>query len=515
MTKLDPNKSIEALLERKVELELKADSPQYLRSIEDGNYIAALEEVEKQLTETPKDVRARLFWVECQLREGQVPVTALITPLEEIIDDIRKTDNLLLQSTLTYLRAAIVLYDRGQSRLSVTVMQWANEFAESSNKLTKEELMQLRSFYLSSLEEEIDKAATRRESKAYIEGLKKEFSELQKKYKSASNARLKKTSSKKRRVFNSKSIIQEANSKDAEETESLESKHREGLSFTGVLIWFLSLTVLAFGGFYLFENYYPLIDYQEIDNRLAMSASTPSVELDLPILKKHLARIPEKKSDDGSSFDGVKKRLNQLQQVAKTAEQKKEGKTTKPYKKSGMPKGVRKDLAAQIQADMERERKRLEAKRNKEIQENTPSLDPNHFKNTPIQELEPGKNKHRREDLNISRQSMADLHIARNGRVYGKPLDGDLNGSVGVSPIDGSPVAAIEVYEYKETTYFRTITGTEVFSRPSLLANSLAHLEPDAKIQVVAKIGEWLELVSTGGRRGYIYAQDAVRVKSK
>ncbi len=56
---------------------------------------------------------------------------------------------------------------------------------------------------------------------------------------------------------------------------------------------------------------------------------------------------------------------------------------------------------------------------------------------------------------------------------------------------------------------YRTITPTEVLAAPSLLAKSLARLEANTPVHVTKSMGHWLELRSTGGRTGFIYAQDA------
>lgn len=89
------------------------------------------------------------------------------------------------------------------------------------------------------------------------------------------------------------------------------------------------------------------------------------------------------------------------------------------------------------------------------------------------------------------------------------------DGSVAYDPegitLDGRPVRAYPVERMDGPLIYRTITATNVLAAPSLLAASIARLAPDTSIQVVSKVGQWLELRSTGGRRGYIYAQDAVR----
>ena len=79
--------------------------------------------------------------------------------------------------------------------------------------------------------------------------------------------------------------------------------------------------------------------------------------------------------------------------------------------------------------------------------------------------------------------------------------------------IDGQPVRSYEVQRYPSPVLFKTIASTQVLSAPSFLATSLVRLAPDTSIQVVSRMGQWLELRSTEGNRGFILAQDAQEVR--
>lgn len=80
--------------------------------------------------------------------------------------------------------------------------------------------------------------------------------------------------------------------------------------------------------------------------------------------------------------------------------------------------------------------------------------------------------------------------------------------------LDGSPLRSYEVEQFPEPLNYKIIARTQVMSAPSVVAASLAQLEPDAKVQVVSRMGRWLELRSLAGRRGFIYAQDAVQIQN-
>lgn len=100
--------------------------------------------------------------------------------------------------------------------------------------------------------------------------------------------------------------------------------------------------------------------------------------------------------------------------------------------------------------------------------------------------------------------------VDRNGQRVPYDNGGEPYDPQGIT-LDGQPVRAYRVEKLDEPVLYKTITATNVLAAPSLLAASVARLGPDTSVQVVTKIGQWLELRSTGGRRGYIYAQDAVR----
>jgi hypothetical protein len=81
--------------------------------------------------------------------------------------------------------------------------------------------------------------------------------------------------------------------------------------------------------------------------------------------------------------------------------------------------------------------------------------------------------------------------------------------------LDGSPLQAYEVERFNQPLIFKTIASTNVLSAPSVLGTAIARLDTNATIQVTSRMGQWLQVRSTGGRTGYIYAQDAVEAGKK
>lgn len=139
---------------------------------------------------------------------------------------------------------------------------------------------------------------------------------------------------------------------------------------------------------------------------------------------------------------------------------------------------------------------------------NIPELDHGRFRNTKVESIGTSPMK---APLPASPQ---ELRQDPNGRIYGPPRD---NPAVQLPPssrsLDGSPLRPYEVEQFNPPLRYETLTSTEVLAAPSLLARSLARLEPKTPVDVKARMGLWLELRSTGGNVGYIYAQDAMPLK--
>jgi hypothetical protein len=110
----------------------------------------------------------------------------------------------------------------------------------------------------------------------------------------------------------------------------------------------------------------------------------------------------------------------------------------------------------------------------------------------------------------VGRKTAVDgLNVKPDGRVFGPPVSPTAPLR---NPSGKGYVRAYPVEQYPAPARFRTITKTKVLSSPSMTANTLTELKAGSNIQVVARMGIWLELRSTGGRKGYIYVQDAEMV---
>jgi hypothetical protein len=128
----------------------------------------------------------------------------------------------------------------------------------------------------------------------------------------------------------------------------------------------------------------------------------------------------------------------------------------------------------------------------------TPELDAEKIAGTVVESLDEVRG-------TISRE----MRVGPDGRIYGPP-PGPSDGAN--RSLDGSPMQPYEVKVFDRPVLYRTITSTNVLSAPSVLATAVARLESEATVQVTSRMGHWLEIESSGGRRGYIYAQNAVIV---
>jgi hypothetical protein len=116
----------------------------------------------------------------------------------------------------------------------------------------------------------------------------------------------------------------------------------------------------------------------------------------------------------------------------------------------------------------------------------------------------------KKQEISPNRQP---IRTGPDGRAYGSiQMNDPLQGRDSEKALDGSPLRSYEVEKFDPPLVFETITGTNVLSAPSLLSPSITRLDAHTHIQVTARMGFWLEILSNHGRIGYIYAQDATEL---
>lgn len=495
----------------------------WAEQIKQRNFEQALSLVEVELEQLPECVGTRLWWVRCQLELERLPITALTSPLEEIAEKLKTIPELFSLACSTFLRLGQLLADRNQSRLSLVMIERAREFSDLSNDLDEQEQRALSGALKQALAEEINRAELRRENKKYISSLLEKQANEEKRVPQKVKNSEKPKKKERAKALSAKTVIAAATAEaqnDGEESQVQESwqigsaqvENRENFptipqarpsgQSSRSLFTFLGLLVLAGLAFYYSWERIFASATATIDSRLAIRLSPP---FDLNLSTPQLKAVSAAKS----SLDEVGKRIQKLTLTKK--EQKPA--TSEEPKKEKEPEIDRDALnPANASALVKQQRAKEDelismsgpdSMRN-DIRENkVPRMDPEKFAKTKVEELSTSP-----------RRAPVDESGPGGERSYG--------GSPAQQPpiqqeraLDGSPLRSYAVNQFNPPLRYRTLTATEVLSSPSLLASSLARLEQNTPVDVTAKMGQWLELRSTAGRTGYIYAQDAVEEKTR
>ena len=522
-----------------------------------GDFDSALLAVEESLSQTPDCPAARLWWVRCQLELGRVPITALTSPLEELLPQLRELSVLSMLSAYTYLRAALGLLERSQSRLAVSILERALEFCQSCDCLSQQQIDEISKFYAATLEEEINRAQQRRENKKYIGG-------LQEKLESTKGKKAKRFSllpengsaveSRKRRESPSaKSIIAAAMQppvdgstakKETVEAPAVDAQMKEPafvMALSGAEsseipapaaapsssrpFPFGLILILIFGISIVGSSVYLLRLYRDRVNtaqRLAMEIRLPAPRLlELPSITS-AAGLGAGQTIN-TTLDAVGKRLQQLafskgkdapaakpgEEPAKEAEIDQQALNSEQARKLPEPKAAE----LKTEEDELESISRVPAAQNAIPESKIAKPDSQKFSKTPVEDVGTSP---RKAPVPSDVAANNNLKVTPEGRVWGPPQPVDsAPAKPGSRSLDGSPVQSYEVQQYNPPLRYRTLAPTEVLSAPSLLAKSLAHLETQTPIDVTARMGQWLELRSAQGRVGYIYSQDAVEDRAR
>ncbi len=525
--------------------------------IEPRNYAGLLGFVESKLQDDPESLLYRLLWVRAQIELELLPTTALGAPLEEMRIRLESESNCYTLSCSTFLGVGSKLAKKSQLRIAVLVLERAFEFASKSAVLSFAEEESIRKLFLAAIESEISRAESRREDKRYISALNKKREEVinftskksvkeavkgkgaERKHPTSEDASSKLPN---RKLFTSKSIVTEANdpelkgspkdsveflSRDGNPSSSssradqsleispeqaaaeLENKRNLRASLKSALFLALFALIIVIP-VYVWRVVFPTVSNTSLNSRLALGPTNDPVPgLQLPRLDSQGSSRPEVKSEEMAGLDHVKERLSGLafdrgalpsdSTSESQANSSPEIAVTEVVKESApteidKPKVVHPELPQINPVGRDNPGK-------------VPMLDPDRLAGTKVEPLGDYSDR-----SSSNRTSMDGLRTGSDGRIFGpeRTASDERRESAELTGPDGRPVRAVPVEELKQPIHYRTIAATEVLSAPSLLAKSVARLEANAKVQVVARMGRWLELRSNGGRRGYIYAQDAV-----
>ncbi len=467
------------------------------------NYPAALAKIDAHMIEHPEDLSARLWWIQCQSEAGTVPATALSAPLEEILPRLRDANELYEGAVAGFLRVACRLIEKKQTKLAVVLLDRAYEFARKGRSLPMEAREHIRLSLLSTLKLEQERAELKHESKSYIESIKKkhaEISELKEERSKEEPAPSDAVPSdgpqfpkKGSRRLSAASVL-EAALEERDLPEPAVAPAFSGSSgmprtdrHTGaaILISLCGGLMIVLG--ILFERLF-VSTPDALDSRLAVNLlptgfpqlvlpplefSVTSAEASLATATKKLEKI---RSDDGKPPEPLAWSGGQTGNQSAT--------------QNATQTGNQNDTVTAIPAPPVPTERPLSADERRKL----PEMNTDTLARAAVQSL----------GESPERNPVGSVVRGPDGRVYGPPPT-----DPSARALDGSQLQPVEVDQLPTPKHYRVIVTTAVFSAPSVIAQAVARLEKNAKIQVVARMGKWLELRSAGGRRGYIYAQDA------
>ncbi len=487
------------------------DAAEWSALVDAGEYQGALQRIEQELHADGEHFTARLWWVLCQLELKSLPAMALTTPLEEIFEQLESKANLQAGGCEAFLRVSELLAKRGQLRLAVVMAERAYTLSRLAQSYSAKDRNIVAQACRSIVQQELDRAHAKLESAEYIQGLEStldgiedEEEEIDDSQSASVGTEEPKFGRKKNKaVFNSKSILEQSLAEDLDnrvgqsseaqvdsspnhsvpERESQSKRVMPAIFISGAACLLLALA-LQFDSLFNFGA-----DLADVELAMASPVSHSSVPV-LPVPPRLGAEAV-----DSSELDSVQSRLNQLA-IGTGSRSGSDDSGSAPVTIEDVANDPEVDKTA-MQMSTEVDVAPLEPERRpsppKVDQRKVPLINPDDLQVAKV------------EDLGQTR-APSRVQRGRDGRMYGPP-------PTSARGLDGGAVQGVEVTQFSEPELYRTVTATAVLEAPSVLAQSVERLDANARIQVVSKMGQWLELRSTAGKRGYIFAQDAVRIK--
>jgi len=488
-----------------------------------------LKGVEEELHGDQNNAQLKLLWVLSHSVLGDVPVSALSTPLEEIrskgIDD-----KLFPLAAGTYYSVAIALQERKQSKIALTIIESAVDYAARSGVANEENIQVLENKYLDICNEEIERAEKRREPKAYLLSLTEKKNQLQGRKKEKKVEAAPKSS--KSPGFTSKAILEAAyeedktkeytlglNSQpviDTEATAATESKPKVVTVSFGKRSAYAAGLVLLLGVGYLVLQPNPQLPLQSsvgtqvstspvvnADNAVPINtAPNSAAATNTPINTAGPApEVPPQVANNVSTagdttLGQLQERLNSIDVKSKV-----EGTSNPANNQNTQTPAPVAEMPSNVESPMTNDQIVRYGSGNQNKDVNSAALPP--MDDSIASGIQT-------EDLggSLGQMQVGPVAKASDGRVYGNaPVT---NSAGAVQGLDGKSVQPREVVPFVPPKVYTTIAKTKVLSSPSIVSTQVDQLDEGAKVQVVADLGRWLELRSHQGLKGYIYSQDAV-----
>ena len=449
------------------------------------NFGGALEKIDNMLLEQPDAVSTRLWWLRCQLELERVPSTALLAPIDEILAMEQECLEHTKLASSTVLAAALRLYEREQTRLALSLLERSITLPAALEALSDSEMLRLKTFYKSCLDYEIATAPLRREGRSYIASLEKKREALKKDLDSPS------ASEKKDSVH-----------EELETTVIRQSpQHAEKRSpATRLLFAFLLLSIICIAAASFVYSFSPTrifgTDSKQLLAMNLMPVEKPTAPLPGPFTRQTIEAL---ESAEEQSLDLVGQRLEKLAVAGSSSDSSaKDAKTPQAASQNGVAAYASGEGAEDLVPISS-----LPDARNDIPGKTLPKADPSVLpktKKVKIVGTSPRKSSTGQSVLPGTEGAVDVPPIVRKEK----------NSSSSSKDLYGNPLKAHQVQRFDPPLVYRTITQTEVLSAPSLLSKSVARLARDTPVHVTRQVGHWLELRSTEGSIGYIYAQDAV-----
>lgn len=436
----------------------------------------------------------RLWWTICHLELNQLPLVALCSPLLEIKENNSNNNTNLI--IITLVLATEKLSVRNQLRLALSTIEKAFSFGNSSAEFDHKNLELINDFFVSLLEEEIEKNKARREAKDYLV-------KLEQKLKVQKNIVIKKVKEEATKDIVIEKLIDHI---EIHHTSApLIKLEKQPNNILQKLFATASLIALIYLAWPKIQKLINKEDFKDSPFLSAVSFQFPTnTQAEIPDIR--FASL--EKNSGNSSLDKVNERLKSLNQTAENAKKDLDQLSSSPEVDQAAL--TSKESLALKKSTSDQEVVPLTSPEPTQVPTptaKTPPLEPNKMANLKVEDLD-----------QQPATTSPDLRVGKSGRVYGAPrtIDPTLDpsGHPGKAvDLNGEPLKSYEVNQFSNSTLYKTIAPTNVLSAPSVVASTISHLETDTSIHVISEMGRWLELESRNGKRGYIYAQDAVRAE--
>ena len=438
----------------------------WFKSIEKKDFKSALDILEKK---SELSVHEKLWWIRSQLNLKLLPASTLVSPLEQVYEKITEENKTLAAST--YLATCQSLINKKQSRLSVLTSKRAFELLKDPS---------IAQIYKDCLKNEIAEAREKKQTTSYISELETELENLEKNNLASTNKytlgaetsatggnRSLKSNETTNKEVTLKEVAQEKIAQKAT------SKQKKSFPF-GYILAGLFFILLGLSYNFIFtkeQNHLARLDYN-IKVPQPLSPKILPSEIEAQDTKQKEIKGDKQTNNLENNLETVEKRITSLN--TNVEDENLENRIEDTAEENDTPDNYNEKVISKAEDYSE------------EI------------------DLEPIP-KEKIPDITKNRPSRPELIDQSPKRVESRRVSPSL-------PSASKGIKAYNVEEFDPPLKYKTITSTEVLSSPSLLSNSLARLKLDTHVLVTKKLGLWLEIRSTQGRIGYIYAQDASEI---